>query len=335
MRKVWIKPYNHKKFYTRAFFTEKMLNPFYRFDKKARKHDIELKLLRKESGWKIGQPIVCADVPYPWDVDLWLKLIRNGKDNNILICFDSPLVVPFNHWKSMKNIFHKIYTYNDDLVDDKTFIKLYLPQVEPDKRPKKRLFKEKKLLVMINSKKSSFFPMRWLSPYKADYYKKRLQLIEFLDENLTDKFDLFGHNWDKPDRFSIKERIFGFNEFEVYKGSVTDKLESLSKYKFCIAFENSAVPGYITEKIFDCFWAGTVPIYLGSPNIEKYVPKECFIDFRKFGSYKEMLDYLEKMEEAEYKKYLSNIKTFIGTKQTKKLWFGDEFIDSLLKSINS
>ena len=38
------------------------------------------------------------------------------------------------------------------------------------------------------------------------------------------------------------------------------------------------VNGYVTEKIFDAFKAGCVPVYWGAENITKYVPAECFID---------------------------------------------------------
>jgi hypothetical protein len=61
----------------------------------------------------------------------------------------------------------------------------------------------------------------------------------------------------------------------------------LEKYKFSICYENARdTPGYITEKIFDCFFAGCVPIYWGANNITDHIPKECFIDKRDFEDYK-------------------------------------------------
>jgi hypothetical protein len=44
-----------------------------------------------------------------------------------------------------------------------------------------------------------------------------------------------------------------------------------SKYKFIICFENSKTNGYITEKIFNVFLSGSIPIYDGAPNIGDYV----------------------------------------------------------------
>lgn len=55
------------------------------------------------------------------------------------------------------------------------------------------------------------------------------------------------------------------------------KLNFLSRYKFHIAWENSDAPGYITEKLTDCFIANTVPIYWGSGGDVAPFPKEAMI----------------------------------------------------------
>lgn len=38
--------------------------------------------------------------------------------------------------------------------------------------------------------------------------------------------------------------------------------------------------GYITEKIFDCFFPGVIPIYWGAENVTDYIPQDTFIDRR-------------------------------------------------------
>ncbi|MCL1721757.1 glycosyltransferase family 10, partial [Vibrio parahaemolyticus] len=56
-----------------------------------------------------------------------------------------------------------------------------------------------------------------------------------------------------------------FYRYKSYKGSVESKTHTLKNYKFCICFENAQmIEGYITEKIFDCFFSATVPIYWGA-----------------------------------------------------------------------
>lgn len=56
-------------------------------------------------------------------------------------------------------------------------------------------------------------------------------------------------------------------------------LEVYNQYKFIICFENSKTDGYITEKIFNVFLSGAVPIYDGPPNINDYIHKTAYIPF--------------------------------------------------------
>lgn len=55
------------------------------------------------------------------------------------------------------------------------------------------------------------------------------------------------------------------------------KVAYLNKFKFNIAFENSNVPGYMTEKLIDPFAADTVPIYCGSCGNVAPFPKDAMI----------------------------------------------------------
>lgn len=60
-------------------------------------------------------------------------------------------------------------------------------------------------------------------------------------------------------------------------GPVADKLAFISKYKFNIAFENSVVPGYTTEKVMEPLSVGSVPIYYGNPRIEDDFHPGCMV----------------------------------------------------------
>ena len=47
----------------------------------------------------------------------------------------------------------------------------------------------------------------------------------------------------------------------------TNKHKWLQNYKFNLCFENSSYPGYLTEKLFDAYNAGCVPIYWGDTSL--------------------------------------------------------------------
>jgi len=121
--------------------------------------------------------------------------------------------------------------------------------------------------------------------------------------------------------------------FPSFKGSITSKHEILEQYKFSICYENARdLPGYITEKIFDCFFAGCIPIYLGAPNVTEYIPKNTFIDKRKFADYSELFFYLKELPYDNYLQYLQSIENYIRSE--KILPFGAEsFVNIILNEI--
>lgn len=49
--------------------------------------------------------------------------------------------------------------------------------------------------------------------------------------------------------------------------SIENKNQWLKDYKFHICFENSSYPGYLTEKLFDAYASGTIPIYWGDTSL--------------------------------------------------------------------
>ena len=57
------------------------------------------------------------------------------------------------------------------------------------------------------------------------------------------------------------------------------KIDGLKDYMFSIVMENSSYDDYWTEKITDCFVAGTIPVYWGSPNIGKHFNIDGIIVF--------------------------------------------------------
>lgn len=61
------------------------------------------------------------------------------------------------------------------------------------------------------------------------------------------------------------------------------KLDTMARYKFTVAFENASETDYVTEKFYDPLIVGSVPIYLGAPNVEEFSPgEECFINVSDF-----------------------------------------------------
>lgn len=78
---------------------------------------------------------------------------------------------------------------------------------------------------------------------------------------------------------------------------VETKLAVIGGYKFCIGFENSIGTDYVTEKFFHPLLVGSVPVYLGAPNVDDYAPGEhTFINASNFSSGRELAEYLAHLD---------------------------------------
>lgn len=85
------------------------------------------------------------------------------------------------------------------------------------------------------------------------------------------------------------------------------KLSLSSEYLFTIAIENSINYDYITEKLWHPLICGSVPIYLGAPNIKDWLPckRNCIIDLTEFKTPKQAAEYIKlvSMNKTLYESY--------------------------------
>lgn len=116
---------------------------------------------------------------------------------------------------------------------------------------------------------------------------------------------------------SLRMDVFGLPPARVpnYRGGCESKAETFSRYRYALCLENSHHPlwthGYITEKLLDCMYSLTIPIYLGASNIEDLIPTDCFIDYRKFESPPQLDAFLRDLTDDAYLAYARNIQKFL------------------------
>jgi len=105
------------------------------------------------------------------------------------------------------------------------------------------------------------------------------------------KFCLFtSRNLLNDNKIDVLKQIIKYGNIDFIKTypEIKDKscyhsdelLKLYSQYKFVICFENSNNDGYITEKIFNVFLAGSIPIYDGSPDVSKYLNIDSMLLFK-------------------------------------------------------
>jgi len=87
--------------------------------------------------------------------------------------------------------------------------------------------------------------------------------------------------------------------------NMDNKTAVQEKYLFHLAFENQNAEDYITEKLWGALAAGTLPVYLGAPNVKDHVPPNSIIVVDDFPSTKDLADYLIRLtkDKALYESY--------------------------------
>ena len=87
----------------------------------------------------------------------------------------------------------------------------------------------------------------------------------------------------------------------------------LQRYRFSIVIENTQSPMYFTEKLLNCFATGTIPIYLGATEIDRFFDSDGVISF---SSQKQLFNEIMPMLSEElYTSKLTSVNTNLSLSQ--------------------
>ncbi len=239
---------------------------------------------------------------------------------NYLLMFESRLIKPENNDPNEWDQYKKIFTWDDELVDsdhDDRFVKIYLPN-PIQSFVVDGFSKRDRFCCLISANKT--LPVK----DNRDLYTERVIAIRWFEKHASSDFDLYGIDWNIPvvhrnligkleRRFwRLIYRFISLTPFPSYRGKVANKSEVLTHTRFAICYENVRdLPGYITEKIFDCFFSGCVPVYWGANNITGFIPADCFIDRRDFRDTAAVYTFLKTITDQEFRGYQQRIAVFL------------------------
>jgi len=223
------------------------------------------------------------------DIPNWILEGRELKGVNYLIIWESEVVKPLN-WIPYfhRKYFKRVFSWYD-LWDDPFYVKYYWPV---KKKPMLETPKTE-FLCIINSRKSS--------PHYKELYTERQRAIDYFG----DKIHVYGQGY-KP---------------------IPNKSEVLSKYKFAICYENAKdIPGYVTEKIWDCYQAGTIPVYWGDWSLagdwSAYIP-HIVRDYRGLEA------YLNSMSDDLYRQYQEGMRSQLND----SLYDSQVWVETILSNL--
>jgi hypothetical protein len=188
--------------------------------------------------------------------------------------------------------------------------------------------KERKFLMMMNANKLPRL-------YRDELYTARLSAVQFFHG--FSEIDLYGRNWDRaPTRVGKTRTPYVLRRFasrawewrqrhwpdptyvavaQASRGAAKSKSETMSEYRFALCFENSILRGWMTEKLFDCFFVGTIPVYWGAPDVLDWVPAETFIDMRQFAGLPELRKFLHAITPQQADRYREAARAYLQSPQ--------------------
>jgi hypothetical protein len=131
------------------------------------------------------------------------------------------------------------------------------------------------------------------SVIKGEQYSLRRKIL--IDPKMAKEVDLFGRNWDRSHLWNIFQIFKSFIKsngklislqslkdtnpnIRNYLGSVENKVDAISNYRFSLVIENSA--DYLSEKLFDASISQSIVVFVG-------------IDLDKIGLSKEIAIHVD------------------------------------------
>jgi hypothetical protein len=289
-------------------------------------------------GIEVNTPDLNASKDVAFEVHMDGRPLLDNKIDKYLIAVENPHINKFNADVEHLKQFRRVFSWNELTRDLKDGVQILNPNniTVADFRS----YADRAIFsCLISSNKLA----PWFGP--NDLYSERINVIRWHEKNAPSLFELYGRGWGKPSTaFSRKDKLlrrinrlrtqlFGYKPFPSWRGEVNFKSEILANAKFSYCYENiKNLPNYITEKIFDSFMYGCVPIYWGADNVQEYIPSNCFVDRRRFKDTAEVHRYLMNMTPEEYDQFQINIAAFLKSDKAH-LFSAEHFSTTIANTI--
>ncbi len=248
---------------------------------------------------------------------------RFPESHTVLVRTEPQVVIPGNFSKKTLALFDHTFTLGGDpnLYGHTAF---YWPQIWRGRVFRESLFEmnRKDSFAIINANKLSFV--------EGENYSLRRMAVKCLKS-----IYIYGEGWDS--NFFRRARKAGaellialmnrqrlsknglrhfFKSFSNSFPPVPDKFQTLREFKYSIVIENSNA--YMSEKLFDAFFAGTIPIYVG-PNPEAYgIPPELFVYCKP--TLEDLQVAMIAVREIDYDNWLIAVDGFLSSHRTSDQW---------------
>jgi len=289
--------------------------------------------LLTKKGYKVIETPINADIFLAIDhrnSELSMLSERSSKKRfNILFRSEPECIIPNGYKKDSLVAYDKILTFGKPRTSPNCE---YWPQFWSAPIQFKLGRKEK--MALINSNKLNF--------HKSEMYSLRRKVAHSLKD-----VELFGLDWNisfisKVKIFLIELRkepkrgvfVFLFHIDKWFRWwpeieSPQDKIKVLQDFKYALVIENSRT--YMSEKLFDAFKGGCIPIYVG-PDVRDFgIPPVLVIESP--ASVRGIQDAYEKAKLLNHSQYQKDLLKWLENPETILKYSGESVLDRAIKEM--
>jgi dTDP-glucose pyrophosphorylase len=169
---------------------------------------------------------------------------------------------------------------------------------------KKRKYDKSIGMILANRNNSEHYEINGVRLQRYDYLRK--EIVQKL-KNVT----VHGQGWSELEG-NVKSELNGkLVNSEIKIENVTNRMfddtniyQFNSRFNFALIVENCNAVNYVSEKIYDAWVAGCIPIYFGN-NSKGFLnlPEDCYIDGKK----ENLKEFIDKLSKEDIDKYYDSI----------------------------
>ena len=277
------------------------------------------------------------------EADIYIALDHNEKDEKLLterrilkkysILYRSePLcVLPIAYKAETIALYNEIFSFGKSEILNN---EMHWPQYFPGEGQSRWEIQNRlPRAVLVNANKLSLSP--------SELYTLRRESIKKIAG-----IDLFGENWNST--FKDRVKTLAIEVMRDPKTSLVtamgrsrhwfsnwpetpspaDKLQTMQRYNFALVIENEL--SYMSEKLFDAFFAGCIPIYVG-PNVADYkIPKGLVIQCKP--TITSLIEGFEIAKRTNYENYIQELEHWLNNESTRNCHEGVGVISRAIES---
>lgn len=241
-----------------------------------------------------------------------LSVIRHARSQGIktvLIANEPQVVIPQNSQSRTRREFDTILEVGRPWADPQLrWPQTWLPFSETSERLDR--------VILVNADKWSFV--------RGQHYWLRAAAASKIAT-----VDVYGFGWERSSAHRFAHRIYellrtiaagsiprfqGFNVIlgipKSYLGSIANKHSAMSDYKVALVVENSSE--FLTEKLFDAWFSGCIPVYLGPPVQAFGIPEHLVVAVKE-PTLRAVKDALDLALSLDREIFIQNAREFLDS----------------------